>query len=311
MLDRSRQKVKVNSFEPQDLPTANLFHLLRHFRMTHTYKYINVNGVRWRYLRNGKGKETILLLPGAPGICETSFQHILLLERTFNVLSVIYPADAKSMNRIIDGLRAILAVEHIDRVHIVGTSYGGSIAQHLISQVPEKIGKLVFVCAGLPNKKTALKYTIYCVALFCLPTKCIHSLLLWRRGQFLSGLTTQQSFWNTYYNQMILSLSKEDYLARLRVWIDFHKNSIDMHKSGVNEDKGILIVKAEYDTVFPAKEQRLLEARYPQAQVYTFLQATHMLAVSQIDDYLEVVLRFLQEKDSEDANHQLMKLNET
>jgi pimeloyl-ACP methyl ester carboxylesterase len=296
MIDKSRQGEMENSRERNDCVTEELFHQLRQFRRTHPYKYLNIAGVEWRYIRSGEGEEAILLLPGAPGICETSFQQILWLERTYCLLSVIYPSAVTTIAQMICGLQAILATENVDLVHVIGTSYGGAIAQHLLLHMPQKIGKLVLVCTGVPNRRTARKYRLYRNVLALFPTKWIHTLLLWRKSGFLDGLTVLRPFWSAYYEQMIPSLTKEDYLARIQVWIDFHLSSILLQEMPIQSYKRILIIEAENDIVFPLKEQQLLKVQYPQAHIYMFRQATHMLAVSNVERFLELITRFLQEK---------------
>src|SRR5581483_9755953 len=271
-----------------------------HFRRTHEYRYLRVAGSGWRYLRSGQGKEVVLLLPGAPGICETSFQQILELERTCSVLSVIYPSSATTIARVTAGLQAILAAERINRVHILGTSYGGAIAQCLLVQFPQKIDKLVFICTGTPKRRTALKYQIYYCLLSLLPANWIHRFLLWRKPSLLAGLTIQRPFWNAYYDQVIPSLTKEDYQTRLRVWIDYHQNRSFSQKNVTRSPGQVLIIEAGKDSVFSLKEQQSLKALYPQARVYQSSQATHMAAISQIDDYFTTVLRFLHENLGEE-----------
>jgi len=266
---------------------------LQHFRKTHEYRYMDVSGVRWRYLRSGQGEEAVLLLPGAPGICETSFQQILTLERTSCVLAVIYPSTATTMARITEGLQAILAAECINRVHVLCTSYGGAISQCLTLLIPQKIGKLVFICSGTPQKSLVLKYCLCYCLLALLPTHWIHLLLLWRKPSFLSGLRTESAFWSAYYDQMIPSLSKQDYLARLRVWIDFHQHGPASQQLGASAPEQVLIIAASNDTVFSSKQLQSLHTLYPQARVYRCPQATHMAAISNIDDYFATVLQFL------------------
>jgi aminoacrylate hydrolase len=268
---------------------------LQHFRRTHEYRYLDVAGIRWRYLRTGQGEETILLLPGAPGICETSFQQILALERTCCVLAVVYPSAATTMARITEGLQAILAAERINRVHVLGTSYGGAISQCLFLLIPQKIGRLVFICSGTPQKSVLLKYWLCYCLLALLPAHWIHLLLLWRKPSFLSGLRTERAFWSAYYDQMIPSLSKQDYLARLRVWIDFHQHAPASLPAGATSPEQVLIIAASNDTVFSCAQQQSLQTLYPRARVYRCPQATHMAAISNIDEYFATVLRFFYE----------------
>jgi lipase len=205
------------------------------------------------------------------------------------------------MAQITGGLQAILAAERINRVHVLGTSYGGAIAQCLFLLIPQNIGKLVFICSGTPQKNTVLKYRLCYCLLALLPAQWIHTLLLWRKPSFLSGLRTESAFWSAYYDQMIPSLSKQDYLARLRVWIDFHQHVPTSPQPGACSPGQVLIIAASDDTVFSCKQLQSLLTLYPQAQVHQCPQATHMAAISNIDEYFATVLRFLDKNTDKES----------
>ena len=292
----SRSDGKHNQHAQHQQITEELFEQLRHFQRNHTYKHLEVNDVAWRYLRNGQGKETILLLPGAPGHCETSFQQIMWLEQSYSVLSVVYPSSARTLVQIVDGLQMILAAEKITRINLLGISYGGAIAQGLCARMPDLIDKIVFVCTGLPNKRTACRYRFIHLILSLLTQEWIHTLLRCGKPRFLEGLSTLRPFWSTYYNFLILSLTKEDILARVLVWIDFHQSGpLYIPRKGQFQND-LLLIEAENDRVFLRREQRRLNAYYAHAQVYTVPQASHMVAASQIEGYIEILKRFLEDK---------------
>ncbi|MBV7335515.1 hypothetical protein KFU94_46190 [Chloroflexi bacterium TSY] len=67
----------------------NLRESLTHFRSTHAYVSQMIHGIQWEYIRSGVGPETMLLLPGALGFGETSFQTILHFETTYRILSLL------------------------------------------------------------------------------------------------------------------------------------------------------------------------------------------------------------------------------
>jgi len=282
----------------QDQVTQELVEQLRQFRLTHEYRQLNVEGVNWTYLCCGQGTETILLLPGAPGLCETAFQQILCLECSYRLLSVVYPPAITSIAGVVNGLQALLVSEKIDRVHVIGLSYGGAIAQYLLAQMPAIIDKLIFVCTGSPDRRTAERYRLLHFLLALLPSSWIHTLLLWAKASFLTGLTAQRPFWSTYYDYLIPFLTKADYLARIRVWIDFHCNADLLPIPQARAERKILIVEAELDRVFPLKKRHTLETHYPHAQVYLFPRATHMVAISDLEPFLALITRFLQQTSS-------------
>jgi lipase len=97
----------------------------------------------WDYYACGQGSEAVLLLPGAPGRGETSFEYICAWETQFRVISPGYPSHLTGMAETVDGLLAILDAEGVERAHVVGGSYSGLVAQCLVRSRPRRVESLV------------------------------------------------------------------------------------------------------------------------------------------------------------------------
>jgi len=280
-----------------ELEVEDLSGQLEHFRATHTFKHYNVNGRTWHYLLGGqRNKDALLLLPGVPGLGEMAFQHIMKFEHSYYVISPNYPAGLTTVDQVIDDIVAILDHEEIDAAHIVGGSYSGMITQCFLRCYPQRVRKIVLDHTSPPSKKMTRMYILYYLILLLFPLFCIRALL--RLGNyFFSGRETpQQAFWHSYFERDIIGgLTKEDYLSRARVCIDFSRN-YSFTSGDVHFQPGtLLIIESDNDSFVPEEERARLKALYPSARIYTFYGTGHVAWRNQSDTFFSVIASFLQE----------------
>ncbi|MEO8287537.1 MAG: alpha/beta hydrolase [Chloroflexota bacterium] len=282
------------TLQPIDsLRTAPLAQL-NAFRASHPFKSIVLGGARWEYIACGTGRETLLLLPGAPGRGETAFQHILAFERHYRVISPSYPAEPITVGEMLAALVGIMSAEGIEQVHVVGGSYSGLIAQALVRAYADRVASLVLTDTGVPSRARAGKYTGYLTILEALPLFAIRA--LWRMGArlYLREIRQDRRFWRAYFRELIASISKEECVGRLKVWIDFDRNS-SFSPSDLSKWPGkILILEAEHDTTFGPEERAALRRLYPQAQTRVFTAGGHAASLTRRGEYIEAIAAFLQ-----------------
>ncbi len=60
------------------------------------------------------------------------------------------------MAALLEGIAAILEAEGVQKVHVVGPSFGGWVAQCFVRRFPEKVATLILSDTGLPRKGRAL-----------------------------------------------------------------------------------------------------------------------------------------------------------
>lgn len=272
---------------------ANLQDILRDFRASHHYKATLVGGTRWEYIVCGRGVETLLLLPGAPGRGETAFQHILAFEADYRVIAPSYPAPPTTIKEMLAGLLGIMAAEGVEKAHLVGGSYSGLIAQNFVRQYREKVDRLVLSDTGVPSRKRARKYTRYLAILKALPLPAIRT--LWRLGAslYLREMKQDKRFWRGYFRELISAITKEECVGRLKAWIDFDLNSHFTRHDLTGWPGQILILEAEHDATFPLHERAALRRLYPQAQTRTFANSGHAASLSRRGEYIEAIREFL------------------
>src|SRR4030095_12688535 len=83
---------------------------LKEFRLTHPYKHLVVGETKWEYISCGQGEQTLLLLPGALSVGESTFPLITSLENKYRIIAPSYPLSL-TMTGLCQGLAYILESE--------------------------------------------------------------------------------------------------------------------------------------------------------------------------------------------------------
>jgi pimeloyl-ACP methyl ester carboxylesterase len=82
------------------------------------------------------------LLTGGTGIGEAMEFVFAPLEEKYQMVSPTYPP-VITMSELADGIIRILETEGIDRINILGQSFGGILAQVIAHKYPDKVNKLI------------------------------------------------------------------------------------------------------------------------------------------------------------------------
>nr|WP_160668590.1 alpha/beta hydrolase [Pseudarthrobacter sp. ATCC 49987] len=122
-------------------PSVTLDARLGAFRASHRYRTLDVDGARWRYLAGGTGEQTVLLPSGGTRMPDMYLLLIEALERDFRVLAPAYPAGA-GIAGLADGMAAILDAEGVAQADVLGSSFGGFVAQTFARRHPQHVRRL-------------------------------------------------------------------------------------------------------------------------------------------------------------------------
>lgn len=269
----------------QSPPTTPLDLELADFRASHVPRRLVHHGVQWRYFAGGLGSQVLLRLSGALGLGEFSFQQIRLFERRFRVITPDYPP-VRSLGEMVDGLLAILDAERAERVHVIGGSFGGLLAQTLVRRAPDRVASLILSHTGAPDGKRRGVATAIVAAV---PQPLLRGLLRKRLGKTLDAA---DPFWRRYFDRAISQMTKADVLSRVRLQAQFGAQA--WRPSDLAQWPGrVLLIEGEDDPLFPAAARARLRALYPGAEVYRFHGTGHAAAVLKPEEYADVVTRFL------------------
>ncbi len=278
---------------------------LHAFRATHSVKRCHVDTVEgtggrvgsdWEYFSSGYGNETLLLLPGVHGRGEVAFQHILRFEQGYRVISPSYPTGVATVAQLVSGLVSILRAEQVKTVYVVGGSYSGMLAQCLVRSHPELVRMLVLDHTSPPSLSQARLYKFYRIVLSLLPLSWLRRLFKFGNELGTRGITSGQDFWRGYFDDIITSMTRTDYLSRIQVCIDFYQN-YKFAPDDLRSWRGkILIIESDDDAYVSARQRASLRALYPRARVYTFHHTGHAAWANEFATFFSVIAQFLQEE---------------
>jgi pimeloyl-ACP methyl ester carboxylesterase len=121
----------------------------------HEVQYLTVHGHRRAFVKTGKGP-VVLLLHGL-GCDHTTWEPVIdALARRYTVIAPDLlghglsdkPRADYSVGGYANGMRDLLTVLGIDRVTVVGHSFGGGVAMQFAYQYPERTERLILVASG-------------------------------------------------------------------------------------------------------------------------------------------------------------------
>lgn len=270
---------------------------LHKFRASHPARTTAINGITWEYIACGQGPETLMLLPGAPGRADTAFQHILAFENDYRIVAPGFPAPLNRLDDMLDGLAGILRAENVGKAHVVGGSYSGLIAQSFVRRHPDIVHNLVLSDTGVPRPDRAKKYGRYMLLLKSLPVQAIRT--LWRLGAniYLREIPVDKAFWRAYFYKLASTITKQECVGRLQIWIEFDKHSRFTQRDLAVWPGKILILETATDTTFPPHERAALHTLYPNAETIAFHHGGHAASIAHRADYIAAIRRFLEERD--------------
>ncbi len=266
----------------------------KHFLATHPFSYVNSGGMHWPYLVGGHGQQALVLLPGAPGRAEASFEYIQAFGREYRVIAVSYPPDLATVEECVRGVAAILDAEGFKRAHMVGGSYSGLLAQRFVRRYPGRVDRLVLSDTGVPRPERARKYRRYIWLLRVLPMPVIRA--LWRIGAFLylrEMAPHNRPFWRAYFAHLRETITRQECLRRLQVWVDFDSTSRFSLADLADWLGEVLILEAERDTTFPEWERQALRRLYPAAHVHVIKGGGHAASLDRRNEYIAAIRDFL------------------
>jgi maspardin len=273
--------------------TARLWNRLRDFRATHPTTCATIGGIKWEYIVCGHGEEVLLILPGLLGIGEMSFEQIMAFEGAYRVVVPSYPAPTTRVLQLIRGIVGILDAEQMDRVSVLGGSYGGMVAQCLVRQYPDRVDRLILSHTGVPRPDRAARNRKFVAILRLLPMGLLRAMLRLSTRKSMVDAPTQRAFWEAYSNEMIAQITKAGLIARYRVATDFDASYAFASEDLEGWPGRILILEGDNDPVAESQARKALRALYPQARMHTFHGSGHVASFAKLEEYTAAIRTFL------------------
>lgn len=258
-------------------------------------KTIEVNGVSWHYIVRGKkGRQVLLFLHGMGGAYDIWWQQINALENDFNIISLTLPA-VNSLEQTFEGINAILAVEQVGKLSIIGSSMGGYIAQNFLKESPERLNKLVLGNTFPPNESFTEKNGGIRKVLPFLPEWLIMRIFRNSLSVKVTPFSENSPLVEAYLlEQYYGAMSKKQFIGRLDVVLDKLELG-DRSQLSIQVPK--LIIEANNDPLIPLQLREELKELYAEATVYTFDNKGHFEYLNAAEEYTTVLRDFLGNPD--------------
>ena len=252
---------------------------------------VTIDGRRWPYLEAGGGSEVLLLLPGAMGAADTSFQYILAFQDYYRVLSLDYPGEITAIPPLIEGLDGVLAALGVARAHVVGGSYSGLVGQFLAAAHPARVASLLLSNTGAPDPAYVARWRLAARLSAPLSERLAHTAMRATIRLFLPGDSPAQRFWREYFAAAIPSLRKEAMVARLHLTAEMNAAGRDLARRPYRGP--VLIVDAGEDALVPKAQRTGLRALYPQACCTALDSKGHVASLDEAEAYIGIYKEFL------------------
>jgi pimeloyl-ACP methyl ester carboxylesterase len=271
---------------------------LKAFRRAHPYKQLTVGDTEWQYISCGRGEQTLLLLPGALSVGESTFPLMTAFENEYRIIAPSY-ALSLTMRGLCEGLSRILETEVINEVHVCGGSYGGLVAQYFVRQYPLKVRSLILSHTFILTQRYAKPLWVAGKLFPALPQSLFVPVLKLRLDRILLSTLRARNhpeaeFWRAYLNEAIAS----DWLKQ--VFIHQNRCLLDLtHQPAFTPDDlkqwpgKILIIESADDPAIPPRDRALLKSTYPQSQVHTFADAGHASSILRREEVVSLITAFL------------------
>jgi len=281
----------------EKVPTEQVARLKK-FRLTHPYKQLVVGDTKWEYIACGQGEQTLLLLPGALSVGESTFPFITAFENEYRIIAPSY-ALSLTMTGLCRGLAHILETEALNQAHVLGGSYGGLVAQYFARQYTDKTRSLILSHTFVLTSKYAKPLWLAGKLFPAFPKSLFAPILKLRLNQMLLSTLSaanhpEAEFWRAYLNEAIASdLLKEVFIHQNKCLLEL------AHQPQITPDdlKGwrgkVLIIESDDDPAIPARDRALLRTTYPEAQVHTFHDAGHASSILKREEVSSIIRSFL------------------
>lgn len=271
-------------------------------------QYAEVDSLRLRYWTEGQG-EDVILLHGLGGSVEDWAVAFDWLNGLFRLWALDLPGSGRSDKSARDYsvsffVRVILhfmAVQEIERTHVVGLSMGGGIGIALSIQAPRRMHRLVLVNSALLGRR--LHPFLHLCALpllgelLLLPTaKVVERYISW----CLADPKRASSEWLAVHKELAtLPGAKRAYLATLRSnsgVLGTRRRELQPILSALpGLSPETLIICGERDRFIPKCYARRAAARIPNAVLVSLPDCGHVPHIERPDLFYPLVFSFLKE----------------
>ncbi len=262
--------------------------LLRDFRAAYPYHQLQFEDWSWRYIRAGRGKRALLLLPGAFVGAEMWLHLILSLESRYRILAPDMPSISLTPAEMYAAFIKLLDREGINKATVIGYSAGGGLAQAFTQAHPERVDALILSHCTPFSSDTARRVERLIRVVKLLPVSFIRAIFR-RRSKDYPSTSEWAGFTRAFFAERIASLDKTDL-------IQFFESGMETARAfnfDAQKWRGKTLLLSSKDDTTTFKRLGEMQARYPAARTHIFEQGGHHTVLLFPEIFTATLVNFL------------------
>jgi pimeloyl-ACP methyl ester carboxylesterase len=245
-------------------------------------EHVTLHGHRIGYRCGGQGP-TLLLLHGIAGSSRTWIPAMELLQQDYTVLAPDFfghgesdkPLGDYSLGNLASSVRDLLHVLEIERVTVIGQSYGGGVALQFAYQFPELCERLVLVDAGGLGREVnwILRLVTLPAAEYVMPVLFPAFAGDWGDSvaRFVRGLGIRyprgEEIWNSY-RSLTYSENRRAFVSTMRAVIDPGGQSVSaLDRLYLAAHTPTMIVWGDRDSIIPVVHAHKVHEALPNSRL--------------------------------------------
>jgi maspardin len=257
------------------------------FLADHPESRVGLNARDWGVIRAGNSGPPLLLIPGTLGRADIFWQQIEALEGRARILAVSYPASGCLVDWAAD-IIAMIQVEGLDGVTVLGSSLGGYLAQYLAASDACAI-KNVVAANSLPSVKGLDQVPPYKLDLENTPIDEL-------RAGFTTGIQTWITPGNPFSNLaelLLLEVEGRILEPELRQRLQALKTAPELPEPKLDREN-LYTVESGDDHLIPPDWQKAVRARLQPKRAFRFNTGSHFPYVTRPDEYTALLEEILE-----------------
>lgn len=259
---------------------------LESYRASHPTRRVG----EFEYTVGGNGP-ALLVLHGGGSVAEAAHPFAIPLEEHARVIAVDWPAAARSVSAVLDGLVAVLDAEGASTFAVLGFSMGGMLAQALAARCPDRVSRFVLYVSMGPSVSYASKFRRYAWGLRVVPGPLLVAASKRAAAKWTATASDPEAaaFLASHRRWTFESgrVSKTSLLSDAAILVDFFSGPLP------SLDCPIMIVEAAEDRMVGVVERERLRLRYPHAEILTLRATDHFAGVLAPVPIVERLVAFL------------------
>ncbi len=266
---------------------------------------VQIRGKEFTYRYGGNGTKTMVLLPGGLGIADAFCNHARKLGQYFKVLSFDYPVHIHTNEELADAIALLINHLSIEKVYLVGQSYGGFLAQIIAARHSEIVEGLILSNTGcLSNEISEEDWKpLYAMInrmkkvnaiLRVVPVGILRKSFIKRSLKHLDGWKDPEySYMKALFEDVFGKLTNKKERQMCQLMIDL-ANCPKKTKYNFEYLEGkVILFLSKDDFTFGEKIKKALIELMPSPVVYDDLDGGHVALFMKVDTYCERIRDFV------------------